>query len=301
MKVYDSKEFWKEQLVIKNQVEISEELGIGTSTIQRKLHQFNLTSPTAPWTKKEIEMLKENYDKVEDIHMLFPNRTKYSVYHKAHRMNLVRPWRRRYHKVDEKFFRKWTKESSYVLGWMLSDGNVSKDRRTFGFHLNKKDIKILKKIKKAFKSNHKIFVRGDYVEFKVHSKKMCRDLISLGCMPKKTLKIRFPEKMPKKYLSHFVRGYFDGDGSIHFNYPNVIKISIVGNRKFVDGLRKKVSQIVETKTPKTSCKESNLWRIEFYGDKARKFCKWMYKDCGNLYLERKFVRFKNHLKKREGV
>jgi intein/homing endonuclease len=35
-------------------------------------------------------------------------------------------------------------------------------------------------------------------------------------------------------LRHFVRGYFDGDGSIGFNKPNTIWIKIVGaNKQFI--------------------------------------------------------------------
>lgn len=298
MKIYDSKEYLKEQLKTKTYLAIAKEQEVGKSTIQRKLKQFKLTKPTKPWSKKEIQGLKENYDAREGIQKFFSNRTKTAVYRKAFKLGLHRPLRRRYRKVNEDFFKKWTKESGYVLGWLFSDGNVSRDLRTFGFHINKKDIEILKKIKNVLKSQHKISVYGNYIEFRVHSKKMCKDLVALGCMPKKALKIRFPKKMPKKYASHFVGGYFDGDGSIHFNYPNVIKISIVGNRKFIDCLGKEIAKMLKIEKPKIRKLPSGTWRIGFYGNNARKFCKWIYKGRPNLYLDRKYQRFKNHLNKR---
>jgi len=297
MKIYDSKEYLEEQIKNKSYLQIAKENGISRSTIGRKLIKFKLTSPSEFWNEKEIQILKENYSNLEGVHLLFPNRTKSSVYHFASRIGLNRSIRKRYYDTDENFFKKWTNESSYALGWMFSDGNVAKDRRTFGFHLHKKDIKILKILKELMNSKHKIFLYGNAAEFRIHSKKMCGDLISLGCMPNKTFKIKFPKKLPKKYLNHFIRGYFDGDGSISFNYPNAIKIKIVGNKQFIEGFRKKVVEMIKTNMPKMK-KMGKIWQIEFYGDNARKFCSWIYKDCDNLFLERKYKRFENHLIKR---
>lgn len=43
-----------------------------------------------------------------------------------------------------------------------------------------------------------------------------KDLKALGCVPAKTFKLKFP-KLSKQLVSHFVRGYFDGDGCITNN------------------------------------------------------------------------------------
>ncbi len=237
MKIYDSKEYLEEQIKTKSYLQIAKENKVNSSTICRKLKKFKLTNPSEFWTENEIQILKENYSNLENIHSFFPNRTRYSVYHFANKIGLNRPIRKRYYEIDENFFKKWTNESSYTLGWAFSDGNVSKDGRTFGFHLHKKDIKILKILREMMSSKHKIFLYGNAVEFRIHSKKMCKDLISLGCTPKKSLNIKFPSNLPRRYLKHFVRGYFDGDGSIYFNYPNTIKINMPVTKEFLDELR----------------------------------------------------------------
>lgn len=46
------------------------------------------------------------------------------------------------------------------------------------------------------------------------SKHMCNTLNNLGMIPAKSLKLKFPEWLDKKLYSHFIRGYFDGDGSL---------------------------------------------------------------------------------------
>ncbi|MFH1588820.1 MAG: hypothetical protein ABIA76_05790 [Candidatus Diapherotrites archaeon] len=296
MKLYNSKEYLEEQFKTKNYLEIAKENNISKTTIQRKLNQFGLTKPKIRWSESEINLLKEKYSTIQDLTILLPYKTKSAIYHKSNRLRLIRPIRKRYNSINENFFKKWTKESAYVLGWGFSDGNVSKDGKHFGFHLNKKDIKVLKKIKKLLKSEHKLTIRGDYVQFRMYSKKMCRDLISLGCIPKKSLKLEFPKKIPKKYIRHFIRGCFEGDGTICFNYPNTIKIKLIGTKKFVNSLRKKIKEALKIKMPKIK-RTSSIWGIEYYGNNARKFCKWIYKNNNNLYLERKYLRFVNHMKK----
>ena len=262
MKIYDSKEYLVQQLKSKTYLQIAKELKVGKSTIQRKLKHFGLTKTKNLWSEKDLAKLEKNYSDNKRLFTLFPNRNKMALYRMAFKMGIKRPLRKRYHKVDEKFFKRWTKESSYLLGWMYSDGNVTEDKRTFRFHISKKDEGILKIFKKILKSEHKIFTHGNYAVFQVHSRKMCQDLTSLGCHPKKTAKIRFPKNMPKKYISHFVRGYFDGDGSIHFNYPNTIKITIVGNSHFIEELQKTVQNEIKINTSKVKKGNGNVW---FFG------------------------------------
>ena len=47
---------------------------------------------------------------------------------------------------------------------------------------------------------------------------MFNDLIKQGCVPNKSLILTFPNKhqVPKNLINHFIRGYFDGDGSISY-------------------------------------------------------------------------------------
>lgn len=49
---------------------------------------------------------------------------------------------------------------------------------------------------------------------------MANDLINLGCIPRKTLVLKFPNEstVPKQLIKHFIRGYMDGDGCISTYY-----------------------------------------------------------------------------------
>jgi len=63
-------------------------------------------------------------------------------------------------------------------------------------------------------------------------------LIKLGCVPNKSLILKFPSLdifSNKSLIYPFIRGYFDGDGSI-FESKNNFYISISGNNDFLQGL-----------------------------------------------------------------
>jgi len=70
---------------------------------------------------------------------------------------------------------------------------------------------------------------------------MYSDLINLGLHPRKSLTINLPD-VPKRYMSHFIRGYFDGDGCINL-YRNknrkgtrLTTIFVSGSKNFLISL-----------------------------------------------------------------
>lgn len=307
MKIYWDKNYLAEQLERgNNYLDIAKENNVGKSTIQRALNHHGLTKANVKWTANEICLLKKYYGKTTNLTTIFSDRTESSIYHKANKLGLESGLRNRTYHVDENFFKKWTKEMAYVLGWMFSDGNMAPDDRMFRIKLSNNDIKILEKIKETIKTDSPIRVinqqvlskeyTAKYAILNISNKKMCQDLNRLGCVRRKTHKFKIPN-IPRKLLKHFIRGYFDGDGSITFNKPNTIKIRIVGaNKQFIWSL----AQIFKNEfdIPINHKRIRNIWQCEYYGDNARKICEWMYKDCGDLYLERKRTRFEEHLKKR---
>lgn len=46
------------------------------------------------------------------------------------------------------------------------------------------------------------------------SDNMFVDLCKHGCVPNKSLILTFPRTIPDNLIHHFIRGYFDGDGSV---------------------------------------------------------------------------------------
>ena len=300
MKIYHSKKYLIEQLKKnKSYIEIAQENNVDARTIQRYLRKHNLTKKRISWTEEEIKLLKENYTLNQDIHKLFLNRSSMSVYHKGNKLGFKRVMRQRKYFVNKDFFKKWTSKMAYIFGFFCSDGHVSSKKDYCSIHLHSKDRHILEKIKEAMGSNYPIADTVNASTIKIYNKILCDDLINLGCPPRKSVTLKFPN-VPGDYLSHFVRGYFDGDGSIYFNKPNTIKISFVGTKEFLEEMQGKINKLLKLRINPVK-KTSSVWRIQYYGDIARELCQWMYKNSKNLYLERKKDRFEKHLMLRKNV
>ena len=119
-----------------------------------------------------------------------------------------------------------TPDKAYLLGLWFADGFVTykpnKSSYFAGIKLHIKDLEVVEKIKKKF-TFLKISFEKNCCTLRCNQRKFCEDLINNGLYPNKsgTNKdlLKFPDISIELY-SHFIRGYFDGDGSIYFNRVN---------------------------------------------------------------------------------
>jgi len=122
--------------------------------------------------------------------------------------------------VNRDFFKEWSAEMAYILGFFAADGNMIRNKRGAHFiEFQITDKTLLYAIRKVLCLNHKITARNRGENYKksyrlqIGSKKIFSDLEILGMTPKKSNTLKFPE-VPRRYFGDFVRGYFDGDGYV---------------------------------------------------------------------------------------
>ena len=281
-----------------NTLQISREHNVSHKTILNNISKLGLSlDPKNHWSEDELKVIRDNYQTNPKVYTLFPTRTIHSVNKKANKLGLKRIQRIGKYTLNENFFDKWMPENAYVFGLFCSDGNVGKNERRCGFHISKNDVELLEIIKTVMNSTHPIEIRDEYAYLRMSNRKIVQNLIKLGCPPEKSLTIQFPD-IPDSVLNHFVRGYFDGDGSIHFNKPNTIKITLLGTNDFVTNLQNRLYLLLGLQKHKIR-KHKKIFMLDYYGDDARKFCSWLYEDNKGYFLNRKYERFRNHLLKRE--
>ncbi|MCA0968998.1 hypothetical protein LCM20_00170 [Halobacillus litoralis] len=200
-------------------------------------------------------------------------------------------WRRKY-EVNEDYFKTWSRNMAYILGFFAADGTVSNQLQSISFSQKEKGILI--RIKEELGSDHKIIENNAGVHsLVVFSKIMKSDPKEIhGFTNNKSRSIKMP-KVPREYQSDFFRGYFDGDGCI---YADKRFVNIVGGS--LDFLRS-ISEMLQTHGIQSVIKTfDSYYRIYISGNEAERLFYWMY-DEKELYLERKFVRFENVIKKFE--
>lgn len=125
-----------------------------------------------------------------------------------------------------------TEEKAYWLGFLYADGYIRerKSGNSLEVKLSVKDKDHLLLFRECIGSNHlikesqnKVKYKGgistsDMVYLAMYSTRLVESIKNQGFHSRKTFTIKNP-KIQKEMTRHFIRGYFDGDGSFSFN-PN---------------------------------------------------------------------------------
>ncbi len=206
--------------------------------------------------------------------------------------------------IDKDFFKTWTEEMSYILGYIVADGCIykRKDRKnSYVLNITSKDRDHLRRINESLHSDYPISIkynsqRMPYSQIQISNLEICKDLMNLGILPRKTIHLE-PINVRSKYFPDFVRGFFDGDGSVYIykvNYVSQIKASFVCasysflshfNTNLCEGLDI-LPKSIHQELPKKS-RSLVKYRIDFYISDCEKLAKYLYKNDPTLYLSRK--------------
>ena len=206
---------------------------------------------------------------------------------------------RRKYNIDETFFDVIdTEEKAYFLGFLYADGYNNTDRNSVNLSLKEDDKEILEILNNLLQPNKPL----QYVEIKdtnssnqyrlvIANKHISQKLVELGCVKAKTHTLTFPteEQVPSCLIRHFVRGYFDGDGSVSGDKQK--QFCFVGTMDFLLPLQQIL--IKELNFSKTKLdrrhkdRDNNIRSLRYCGvNQCITFRDWLYKDA-TIYLERK--------------
>lgn len=192
-----------------------------------------------------------------------------------------------------------TEDKAYFLGWLYSDGYVGIKTNTVS--LASDDEEILNSFKKCLKLEKPIYSVIDKRSGVIHSKlnvvseKIKSDLIKLGCVPRKSLILKYPteKQVPFQLQHHFIRGYFDGDGSVGL-YPQAknkkLYLSIIGTYEFLNG----VSEFLNINTKKKIYKKQNIFCLSYNHYDSLAFYNRVYNN-SNFFLNRKKFIFESFI------
>lgn len=202
------------------------------------------------------------------------------------------------HTFNKAFFKSWSPDMAYVLGVIYTDGCL--DGKLSRFSVSQKEPELLEKCLRLMESDAKIVftekrgIAGAIHHFDVYGKSIIEDLLKFGLKPNKSLTLEFPE-IPLPYVRHFIRGCWDGDGSVYLekndlSRPNASFVS--GSEKFATGIFKNLVMLgmpnvaVHKRTGKSS------YQFRFRGPDCAKLFRILYDDVPeSMYLNRKHERF----------
>ncbi len=209
---------------------------------------------------------------------------------------------------DHNFFKNDNEKTFYIAGFIAADGCIKSRRPELFIGLSRNDRKHLELINNTLKSTYPI---KDFLiknskrkaswndtwssQLSINSKQICLDLQKFNIVPRKTSIYEFPKWLIHHDLvHHFIRGYFDGDGSFYFN-GNTKCFSLRGTYNCLDNIRKILE--IKCNLPKNEKSiriSSNHPILEYTGNNIINIVYFLYKDA-TIYLNRKYNKIYNQV------
>lgn len=168
-----------------------------------------------------------------------------AIYYHLSKMGITRNNKensRKYFANNDYFSAIDSEQKAYWLGYLFADGYVtSSNGKRVG--VTSKDIEHIKILRDDLESTYPVNVYeahtsyGDsvYGRLLISSDKMYDDLVEKGCVESKSKKL-LPPKIKKELERHFLRGFYDGDGSIkkHKLSKSGYTLSLVSTKEMID-------------------------------------------------------------------
>lgn len=187
---------------------------------------------------------------------------------------------------------------AYVLGFIAADGNISVHGRAHMMQLACDDEDVIEKIKNVMDAEiptlkrPRINGKTSY-QFRVSDKTLFNDLVKLDITLRKSLTLK-PSKVPKKYLHDYLRGFFDGDGSVSSTKKNkLISEWYTGSRKMANFLYLQLKRICpefKGKVLKLPKRNNFYYSLSFGMRDSKLIFKFLYKNA-SIYMNRKYRKF----------
>ena len=212
-----------------------------------------------------------------------------------------------------------TQEKAYLLGFLYGDGTIStyltsgNRRYQTKISIQVGDIDIIETLYKIFSfftKGHFDYSKynpntGEQVSISKSSKELYNDLMLNGLYPRKSYENKDKLHIPNiddELIPHFIRGFFDADGSVYvqYNRKNLIRIEFCSVSKTLiyelDSYLKTKnieSWCVREKKPKAKSKQMLYVLSYIKTSEVMKLIDYMYKD-STISLKRKRIKCLEH-------
>lgn len=200
----------------------------------------------------------------------------------------------------------WTSNLAYAVGLLTTDGNLSKDGRHL--ELTSTDIEQLENFKKCLDIKTKIswktggYTNRLYPRIQFGNVKLYQWLLGIGLMPNKT-KVIAEIRVPDKYFFEFLRGHFDGDGSVYAYFDPRWKSSYMfyltftsASMKHIIWLQERIQDLSGFEGKINEARSSRVIQLRYAKQASKEIFKKMYRNKQGPYLTRKYKKAKKILR-----
>lgn len=205
----------------------------------------------------------------------------------------------RYHCNEDYFNVLDTTEKAYWLGFLAADGCVFHRTRPSRPNISKRlqlllqasDRSHIERFRTAINSDHPISIVATTARLNIYSNHLCAGLAQYGVVQRKTRTMRFPDNIPTTLLSHYMRGYFDGDGCWYVpNLKNATFSVVSSNENFLAAFQQHLMHHCHLGETKLTTLHGDVKRLKYGGRlQLQRIIKFLYQDA-LVYLPRKWAK-----------
>lgn len=219
---------------------------------------------------------------------------------------MLRTFKKGAGKIDNDIFENgWNNLNAYAFGWIMSDGCLMKagrNKTSYVVIIASNDREIIEWLHSYLCVGNRIYKQGEKCFVVKYRNKPSIDFMrSNKLTERKSLSVELPD-IPQEYFGDFLRGYFDGNGSIilrHTRYNTYAQASITsGSKKLLDAMCEKLSEFgIESHLYKDGRSANNSYYLRVIKrSELEKFFDLMYKtSTDETRLGRKFDKYKLYL------
>jgi intein/homing endonuclease len=216
------------------------------------------------------------------------------------------------YKVNHNIFQEETERAFYLAGFIAADGciRIAKTNKTRNYinhrlqiSLSKNDKDHLVLIRDLLESTHPV---RDYLiknsekndkwndvwesKLMITSKQIVSDLRRFNIVPRKSLIYTFPIWLKSHpLLNHFMRGYFDGDGTVYFpkNSDHIV-FGVRGTMKFLNIYKQMLKRKCKIDTDAIPSVQNGIGNFRIQSNTmVAEVAKFLYKNA-TIFLPRKY-------------
>lgn len=194
--------------------------------------------------------------------------------------------------INENFFKEIDNEyKAYWLGFIAADGCVNSKLTATSISLAIKDKNHISKFNNILNSEYKIGFTDSTCSISISNPKFTKELLKFGITPRKSLNLKINlDLIPKELHRHFWRGYFDGDGSILYNFgDSKWSVSLTsGSRKLLEQFNEFIRTEILGRCGKIYLGSGALY-VRYSGNKSTKSITNHLYGNSNIFLDRKKI------------
>lgn len=194
----------------------------------------------------------------------------------------------------------WDATNTYIFGLIMSDGNLSKQGRNKNrniIRIGLNDYDLIQELHSYIKLNHKIYTQKNQHTLYYHNEDAVLFMKENELQENKSITLRYPINIPSEFMGQFIRGFFDGDGSVIFTknkYNTYVQVSFTcGSYGFLEVLKQILKDTYDINSQIYDDGRKN--NDSFYLKITRNSDVRRFRDCiynnKTIYLQRKYDKF----------